>query len=172
MLVLFVAERRWPAVERPALSRAHLVDAGYLALFAVAVLPLLTLVQTGFAVEVQRYAPFLRLGRLPLVPQVAVVAVVLVGMDGMNWLAHLANHRSTSLWRLHALHHSQEDMSVFTTFRTHPLVHASYLPAMVPALLLGASGNVPVAALIATAASSRCPTPTCAGRSARSARSS
>ncbi|HEX4082441.1 MAG TPA: hypothetical protein VHX40_05695, partial [Acidimicrobiales bacterium] len=73
VLVLFVAERRWPAVERPALSRAHLVDAGYLALFAVAVLPLLTLVQTGFAVEVQRYAPFLRLGRLPLVPQLAVV---------------------------------------------------------------------------------------------------
>jgi sterol desaturase/sphingolipid hydroxylase (fatty acid hydroxylase superfamily) len=148
VLVLFVAERRWPAVDRPALSRAHLVDAGYLALFAVAVLPLLTLVQTGFAVELQRYALFLRLGRLPLVPQVAVVAVVLVGMDGMNWLAHLANHRSTSLWRLHALHHSQEDMSVFTTFRTHPLVHASYLPAMVPALFLGASGNVPVAALI------------------------
>jgi sterol desaturase/sphingolipid hydroxylase (fatty acid hydroxylase superfamily) len=146
---LFVAERRWPAVRRPALSRAHVVDAGYLALFAVAVLPLLTLVQTGFAVDVQRYAPFLRLGRLPLVPQVAVVAVVLVGMDAMNWLAHLANHRSAALWRLHALHHSQEDMSVFTTFRTHPLVHASYLPAMVPALVLGASGAVPAAALVA-----------------------
>ncbi|HEY1734363.1 MAG TPA: sterol desaturase family protein [Acidimicrobiales bacterium] len=148
VLVLFLAERRWPAVERPALSRAHLVDAGYLALFAVVVLPLLTLVQTGFAVEVQRYAPFLRLGRLPLVPQVAVVAAILVGMDGMNWLAHLANHRSAALWRLHALHHSQEDMSVFTTFRTHPLVHASYLLAMVPVLVLGASGTVPVAALI------------------------
>jgi sterol desaturase/sphingolipid hydroxylase (fatty acid hydroxylase superfamily) len=149
VVALFVAERRWPAVRRPALSRAHLVDAGYLALFAVAVLPLLTLVQTGFAVDVQRYAPFLRLGRLPLVPQVAVVAVVLVGMDAMNWLAHLANHRSAALWRLHALHHSQEDMSVFTTFRTHPLVHASYLPAMVPALVLGASGTVPAAALVA-----------------------
>ncbi len=147
--LLFLAERRWPAVQRPALARAHLVDAGYLALFAVAVLPLLTLVQTGFAVEVGRHASFLLLGRLPLAPQLFVVAVVLVAMDAMNWLAHLANHRSMALWRLHALHHSQEDMSVFTTFRTHPLVHASYLPAMLPALVLGASGTVPAAALIA-----------------------
>ena len=66
----------------------------------------------------------------------------------MNWLAHVANHRSAALWRLHALHHSQEDMSVFTTFRTHPLAHASYLPALLPALVLGASGPVPASALI------------------------
>ena len=45
----------------------------------------------------------------------------------MNWLAHVANHRSAALWRLHALHHSQEDMSVFTTFRTHPFTHAVVL---------------------------------------------
>ena len=81
-------------------------------------------------------------------PQVLVVSVILVGIDAMNWLAHVANHRSAALWRLHALHHSQEDMSVFTTFRTHPSLHASYLPALIPALVLGASGPVPAAALI------------------------
>jgi hypothetical protein len=42
-------------------------------------------------------------------------------------------------------------MSVLTTFRTHPLVHASYLPALFPALLLGSSGTVPEAAVIAYA---------------------
>jgi sterol desaturase/sphingolipid hydroxylase (fatty acid hydroxylase superfamily) len=40
-------------------------------------------------------------------------------------------------------------MSVFTTFRTHPLVHASYLVALLPVLVLGSSGTVPAAALIA-----------------------
>jgi sterol desaturase/sphingolipid hydroxylase (fatty acid hydroxylase superfamily) len=60
----------------------------------------------------------------------------------------VANHRSLTLWRLHALHHSQEDMSVLTTFRTHPLVHASYLPSLLPALILGASGAVPAIAII------------------------
>ncbi len=145
---LFLAERRWPAVPRPALARAHRVDAGYLVLFAVVVVPLLTLVETGFAVEVGRHARFLMVSRMALVPQVVVVGVILVGIDAMNWVAHVANHRSRSLWRLHALHHSQEDMSVFTTFRTHPLVHATYLGALLPALVLGASGTVPAAALI------------------------
>ena len=148
VLLILVAERYWPAVRRPLLARAHLVDAVYLALFAAVVLPLLTLVETGVGVEVGRHATFLVLSRLPLVPQVAVVGAILVGMDAMNWLSHVANHRFAALWRLHALHHSQEDMSVLTTFRTHPLVHASYLTAVFPALILGANGTVPGAALI------------------------
>jgi len=147
--ILFLAERLWPAVPRPVLARAHVVDAGYLALFAALVVPLLTVVETGFAVEVGRHARFLLVSRLTPVPRVIVVAVILVGIDAMNWAAHVANHRSASLWRLHALHHSQEDMSVLTTFRTHPLVHATYLGALLPALVLGASGTVPGVALIA-----------------------
>jgi sterol desaturase/sphingolipid hydroxylase (fatty acid hydroxylase superfamily) len=147
--VLVVAERLWPAVPRPLLSRAHLVDAGYLALLAVIVGPLVTLVDTGFAVTIDRHAHFLLLRRLPFVPQVVVAGLILIGIDAINWLAHFNNHRSAALWRLHALHHSQEDMNVFTTFRTHPLAHASYLPAIIPALFLGASGSLPSAALIA-----------------------
>jgi sterol desaturase/sphingolipid hydroxylase (fatty acid hydroxylase superfamily) len=145
---VFLAERRWPAVRRPLLARAHLVDAGYLLLLAVIIGPLVSLLDTGFAVAVERHAHFLLLGRLPLVPKVLVSGLILVGIDAMNWLAHVNNHRSAALWRLHALHHSQEDMSVFTTFRTHPLAHASYLPALIPALLLGASGTVPGVALV------------------------
>jgi sterol desaturase/sphingolipid hydroxylase (fatty acid hydroxylase superfamily) len=147
--VVVLAERQWPAVRRPMLASAHLVDAGYLALFAVAVVPVLTLVQTGFGVEVSRHAHFLLLGRLPVAPRIVVVGAILVGIDAMNWVAHVANHRAAALWRLHALHHSQEDMSVLTTFRTHPLIHASYLPAALPALILGASGTLPGTALIA-----------------------
>jgi sterol desaturase/sphingolipid hydroxylase (fatty acid hydroxylase superfamily) len=145
---LVLAERRWPAVRRPLLARAHLVDAGYFALFALAVVPVLTIVETGFAVEVSRHSRFLLLGRLPIAPQAVVVALILVGIDVMNWAAHVVNHRSASLWRLHALHHSQEEMSVLTTFRTHPLVHATYLGALLPSLLLGAGGAVPGMALV------------------------
>ncbi|MGD0056158.1 MAG: sterol desaturase family protein [Acidimicrobiales bacterium] len=146
--VILLAEQFWPAVPRPVLSRAHLVDAGYLAIFALLVLPVLTLVETGFAVEVGRHLRFLLLGRLALGSQVVVVALILIGIDAMNWAAHVANHRSLTLWRIHALHHSQEDISVLTTFRTHPLIHASYLPSLFPALILGASGGVPATAII------------------------
>jgi sterol desaturase/sphingolipid hydroxylase (fatty acid hydroxylase superfamily) len=146
--VMLLAERLWPAVRRPLFARAHLVDFGYLVLFATLVLPLLTVVETGVGVEVDRHARFLILSRLPVVPEVVVIVAILIGIDAMNWVAHVANHRSLGLWRLHALHHSQEDMSVLTTFRTHPLVHATYLPALFPALILGASGTVPLAGII------------------------
>jgi sterol desaturase/sphingolipid hydroxylase (fatty acid hydroxylase superfamily) len=146
--VILLAERFWPAVPRPFLSRAHFVDAGYLVIFAIVVLPLLTLVETGFAQEINRHASFLVLGRMSLLPQIVASGLILIGIDAMNWGAHVANHRSLTLWRLHALHHSQEDLSVLTTFRTHPLVHASYLPSLFPALILGASGTVPGVAIV------------------------
>ncbi len=148
VVLLLVAEQRWPAVRRPLLARAQLVDACYFALFAVAVVPLLALVETGFSIEVERHLSFLVLEHLSLVPRTVVVAVTLVTIDGMNWCGHVANHRSAALWRLHALHHSQEDMSVLTTFRTHPLAHATYVPALLPALMLGASGAAPAGAII------------------------
>lgn len=146
---ILIAERFWPAVPRPLFSRAQVVDAAYLAIFAGVVLPLLTLVETGFAQEITQHASFLVLGRLPLGSQLIVSELILIGIDAMNWGAHVANHRSLTLWRLHALHHSQEDLTVLTTFRTHPLVHASYLPSLFPALILGASGTVPAVAIVA-----------------------
>ena len=147
VIVLLVAEQIWPAVRRPLFARAHIVDAGYLLLFAFVVLPILALVQNGFWTEANRYASFLVLGKLPYLPQVGAVVAILVLMDGMNWCPHVANHHFVTLWRLHALHHSQEDMSVLTTFRTHPLIHATYLPSLLPALVLGGSGTVPAMAL-------------------------
>jgi sterol desaturase/sphingolipid hydroxylase (fatty acid hydroxylase superfamily) len=145
--VIFFLEQRWPAVPRPALARGHILDGMYLLLF-IPLAPLVTLLNTGFAIELREHAPWLILSRLPFVPQIVVVLLILIGIDVMNWISHVANHRYEALWRLHALHHSQEDMSVLTTFRTHPLAHASYLLAVAPALVLSASGVVPVTALI------------------------
>src|SRR5487761_99172 len=148
VVAIMLAEQRWPAVRRPLLARAHLVDAAYLALFAVCVAPLLALVATGFALEVERHAPWLLLSRLPLVPQLALVVTILVAQDAIMWCAHVANHRFRALWRLHALHHSQEDLSVLSTFRTHPLIHATYLPSALPAIVLASSGSLPTSALV------------------------
>jgi hypothetical protein len=121
VVVVLLAERLWPAVERPLLARAHIVDAAYLALFVAVVLPLLTLVQTGLAVEVARHAGFLMVSRLGPVPQVAVVGAVLIAIDAMNWAAHLANHRAHWPSGGSTLStNSQEEMSVLTvtvTFR-------------------------------------------------------
>jgi sterol desaturase/sphingolipid hydroxylase (fatty acid hydroxylase superfamily) len=146
--IVILCEQIWPAVRTPLFHRAHLVDAMYVAMAAILVVPVLPLVEMGLNVELRAHAPFLILGRLPAVPEVVITVAVLIGIDFMNWGAHVANHRFVSLWRLHALHHSQEDLSVLTTFRTHPLLHATYLFSLLPAAVLSASGTVPEIALI------------------------
>ena len=63
--------------------------------------------------------------------------LTVVAMDGANWLAHYADHRLGPLWRFHALHHSQEELSVLTSFRAHPLMHTTgFLLATVPVVAL------------------------------------
>jgi sterol desaturase/sphingolipid hydroxylase (fatty acid hydroxylase superfamily) len=148
LAVVILCEQIWPAVRRPLLHRAHIVDALYVIVAAVVVVPILPLIQMGLNVELREHASFLILGRLPIAPQLIATALVLLGIDVMNWGAHLANHRFLTFWRLHALHHSQEDLSVLTTFRTHPLLHVTYLFSLLPAAVLSASGSVPEVALI------------------------
>ena len=149
VLAVILCEQLWPGVPQSLFCRAHIVDACYLAIGALVVVPILPLVQAGLSVELSRHASFLVLGRFEAMPQLAISALILVGIDVMNWGAHVANHKVQAFWRLHALHHSQEDMSVLTTFRTHPLLHVTYSLSLIPALMLSASGAVPATALIA-----------------------
>jgi sterol desaturase/sphingolipid hydroxylase (fatty acid hydroxylase superfamily) len=142
------AERRWPAVRRPLRAAGHRQDAIYLALYALVAVPVVTLLGTGFAVTLFKLAPWLRVHSLSPAPRWALVVLVVVVMDACNWFGHFLNHRVTTFWRYHALHHSQEEMSILTSFRAHPLVHASFQVATLPLLLLGTAGAVPPTVLI------------------------
>ena len=77
-----------------------------------------------------------------------LVAVVLVLIDLANWASHVSNHRVDAFWRFHALHHSQEEMSILTSFRAHPLVHTSFQLTAVPLIVLGTGGAVPATVLV------------------------
>jgi sterol desaturase/sphingolipid hydroxylase (fatty acid hydroxylase superfamily) len=135
-----ICERRWPAERRPALARGHVQDACFLAVHAVVVIPLMTLLSVGAAVLIGRYAHWAELRPAAHWPAWLLVPVTIVAMDGANWLAHYADHRLEPLWRFHALHHSQEELSVLTSFRAHPLMHTTgFLLATIPvmALMLG-----------------------------------
>jgi sterol desaturase/sphingolipid hydroxylase (fatty acid hydroxylase superfamily) len=146
------AERLWPTEARPALARGHVHDTLFLCFYATVVLPLVLLDGVGFASTVRDAAPWLVLGRAAFLPRWLVVVVELVAIDGVNWFVHLANHRWRPLWRFHALHHSQEEMSVLTSFRAHPLVHVSFLVSALPTLVLVSNGAVPAIAFTAYAA--------------------
>ncbi len=148
LAIILVLERVRPAQVRPLVARGHRQDALYTVLNATLIVPLVVALSLSFTAVAQRDLSWIVLQRFGYLPRWAVIALIFVAMDGCNWLAHLANHRVRVLWRFHELHHSQEDMSVFTVFRTHPLIHVSYLIALIPGIVLLANGAVPTALLV------------------------
>jgi sterol desaturase/sphingolipid hydroxylase (fatty acid hydroxylase superfamily) len=132
-----ICEQIWPAERRPVLARGHVQDACFLALHAVVVIPLMTLLSVGAAELIASHAGWIELRSTERWPGWLLLPLTIVAMDGANWLAHYADHRLGPLWRFHALHHSQEELSVLTSFRAHPLMHTTgFLLATVPVVAL------------------------------------
>lgn len=132
-----ICERIWPAERRPVLARGHILDVSYLALHAIVVIPLMTLLSVGAATLIAQHAPWIELRSTERWHGWLLIPLTIVAMDGANWLAHYADHRLDALWRFHALHHSQEELSVFTSFRAHPLMHTTgFLLATIPVVAL------------------------------------
>lgn len=151
--VFLVVERLRPAQRRSIVARGHRHDLLFTALNASLVAPLVVAMTLSFSEVARKTMPWIVLPKFGTVPRWVAIALIFVAMDGMNWLAHLGNHRVRVLWRFHEVHHSQEDMSVLTVFRTHPLVHVSYLIALVPGIVLVANGALPTTLLVIYGAS-------------------
>ncbi|MCU1493503.1 MAG: fatty acid hydroxylase superfamily protein [Acidimicrobiaceae bacterium] len=146
--VFLVVERARPAQRRSLLARGHRQDILFTVLNATLTVPLVTALTLTFSEVARRDLPWIVLPRIGLVPRWGAIGLIFVLMDGCNWLAHLANHRVRMLWRFHELHHSQEDMNVLTVFRTHPLIHVSYLIALLPGIVLVANGALTTTLLV------------------------
>jgi len=152
LAVFLVVERLRPAQRRPMFARGYRQDLLYTILNATLVAPLVVALSLSFSIVVRKGLPWIVMPHIGAAPRWCVIALIFVAMDGCNWFAHRANHRVRVLWRFHELHHSQEDMSVLTVFRTHPLIHVSYLITLVPGIVLVANGAVPIALLVGYAA--------------------
>src|SRR6202034_4205885 len=133
---------------RPLFARGYRHDLLLTVINATLVAPLVTALTLSFMAVVRAGLPWIVLPTIGAIPRWSVIAVIVVAMDGLNWFVHLANHRVRMLWRFHELHHSQEDMSVLTVFRTHPLIHVSYLIALVPGIVLLANGALSTTLLV------------------------
>jgi sterol desaturase/sphingolipid hydroxylase (fatty acid hydroxylase superfamily) len=148
VLAVCVLEQIRPAQRRRLFARGHLLDFCYVVFYALLVVPLIVLLGGGFSDLLARLAPWLVLPRVPGVPGWCFVALAVLGIDAVDWLTHLANHRLVALWRLHAVHHSQEELSILTTYRAHPLVHVSFLLSAVP--ILAVEDNTATPAVVLT----------------------
>jgi sterol desaturase/sphingolipid hydroxylase (fatty acid hydroxylase superfamily) len=150
VVVTGMCERFWPAERRPVLARGHVQDAFYLVLHAIVVIPLMTLLSFGAATLIGSYAPWIELRPAAHWSSWLLFPLTIVAMDGANWLAHYADHRLSPLWRFHALHHSQEELSVLTSFRAHPLMHTTgFVLATIPVMVL--MPTRPIAPVLITA---------------------
>jgi len=137
VIVAGTCERIWPAEPRPLLARGHVQDACYLALHAIVVIPLMTLLSVGAATLIGGHARWIEVRPAQSWPAWLLVPLTIAGMDAANWLAHYADHKFDALWRFHALHHSQEELSVLSSFRAHPLMHTTgFILATIPVVAL------------------------------------
>jgi sterol desaturase/sphingolipid hydroxylase (fatty acid hydroxylase superfamily) len=128
-------------------GRGHLLDLVYLLAYATLVVPLIVLTGAGFSTALARVAPWLVLSHVSAIPGWCFVALAVLAIDAVDWLTHLGNHLINPLWRLHAVHHSQEELSILTTFRTHPLVHISFVISAIPILAIASNATTPAVVL-------------------------
>jgi len=147
VVVVCVIEQISPAERRRLLARGHVLDFCYVVFYALLVVPLIVLLGAGFAGLLARLSPWLVIPQLPGVPRWCFIALAVLGIDAVDWLSHLANHRINAMWRFHAVHHSQEELSILTTFRAHPLVHVSFLLSAVPILAIASNSTTPAVVL-------------------------
>jgi len=62
-------------------------------------------------------------------------AVAIIGLDALAYAQHRLLHRVEVLWRFHAVHHSDPEVDVTTTFRHHP-VEAIFNGALIGGVVL------------------------------------
>jgi sterol desaturase/sphingolipid hydroxylase (fatty acid hydroxylase superfamily) len=150
LIVLAVAcEQLWPAERHETLARGRVQDGCFLILYATTVVPLMTLLGVGFAALLGNHATWIEIGSIAHWPLWVLTAMTLMAMDAANWIAHYADHRLAPLWRLHAVHHSQEELNVLTAFRAHPLVHTTgFMLATVP--VVAVMGDRSIAPILIT----------------------
>lgn len=79
-------------------------------------------------------------------PAWLVFLVLLLAAQFLQYLLHIAFHRYSWLWPIHAVHHSDVDVDVTTSYRHHPLEALIVLPLVSPLIpLLGIPANVALA---------------------------
>ena len=59
--------------------------------------------------------------RWPSVPPLAAAVIAVAALDFAFYAAHVSWHKIPSLWRFHAVHHSDPTVDVTTTIRQHPV---------------------------------------------------
>ena len=106
---------------QPVFSRSFVLDAAYFGLNmlfrAVVISAYVGLLKALY----DRHLDFLTIQALADWPALTRLGLAILLTDFLAWFHHYVRHRVAVLWRLHAIHHSQEQMNLFTDLRYHPV---------------------------------------------------
>jgi sterol desaturase/sphingolipid hydroxylase (fatty acid hydroxylase superfamily) len=121
LIVWLVAKRRLNRRWKPAAPRDLAAD-GFWTLFYLGgvysiciATPLFVLITTG----IHRFAPWLELSLLAGAPAIVQVLTFSLVMDFAAYWWHRWAHTSSILWKMHRVHHSDEELNPLTNFRVH-----------------------------------------------------
>ncbi len=128
---------RWLVPARIWTHPSHLID---LQLFVLGRLMAVLGLFAGLAVTTFTAAGVARLIPAPLIPAeslgpIALAVILWLPSDFSIYWMHRIYHRWARIWPLHAVHHSAEVMTPFTTYRQHPV--ANLLTSVVQAVFVG-----------------------------------
>jgi sterol desaturase/sphingolipid hydroxylase (fatty acid hydroxylase superfamily) len=118
--------------------------------FAISLLSyfITTFASVAFVLWLSRWTQINQFGLFQTVqaPAHVVFLLLLLVSQFLNYLVHIAFHRYSWLWPIHAVHHSDVDVDVSTSYRHHPLEALISLPVVAPLiLLLGVGADVALA---------------------------
>jgi sterol desaturase/sphingolipid hydroxylase (fatty acid hydroxylase superfamily) len=97
----------------------------------ILVLPILTAFAAAFVAQSEQKSLLDIFG----LPSTMRLVVAVIGLDALAYAQHRLLHRFDLLWRFHAVHHSDPEVDVTTTFRHHP-VEAIFNGALVGGVVL------------------------------------
>jgi len=97
----------------------------------ILVLPILTAFAAAFVAQSEQKSLLDVFG----LPSAMRLVVAVIGLDALAYAQHRLLHRFDLLWRFHAVHHSDPEVDVTTTFRHHP-VEAIFNGALVGGVVL------------------------------------
>jgi sterol desaturase/sphingolipid hydroxylase (fatty acid hydroxylase superfamily) len=107
-----------------------------------------TLASVAFVLWLSRWTQINQFGLFQSVhaPAAVVFLVLLLASQFLSYLVHIAFHRYSWLWPIHAVHHTDVDVDVSTSYRHHPLEALISLPVVGPrVLLLGIGADIAIA---------------------------
>lgn len=140
MAVVFLTEKVIPADRRQRVFSVGMIQdfVGWFVIGGLVRVVLVGAMVTGLYWFCGRFLTGLRIDAVAAWPIVVVSLLAVLAGDLLNWLHHYIRHKIEVLWLFHTIHHSQQQMNMFTDLRVHLVEYVVAKPiTILPLFVLG-----------------------------------